>query len=156
MVPAESMADSSARRLLESGCLFHDPESPAKERSEQLMRNSDVLMLIDFVEPSPLHVPSKVFFYVRTGRPVLASAAIDSAAERILARSGIPHICLHPSDPGERVESALFEMMSYPSGPYTASGWFLETFDSSRQADTLSAWMQELVGMRTGQESAVC
>jgi hypothetical protein len=144
MSPEASMNSPEALRLKELGSLFHSPATPTKAESETAMRAANILALIDFTEPSPLHVPSKVFFYVRTGRPVLASTPAGSPAERILSRSGIPYVCLQPGNSEETVESGVMEILAHPPGPYTPTEWFVDTFDSSRQAATLANWIYEL------------
>lgn len=146
MSPEHAMVSSAASRLKELGCLFHNPDTPTKAQSETAMRAADILLLVDFTEPSPLHIPSKVFFYVRTGRPILASTPAGSPAQRILSKSGMPHICVHPGDSQERVESSVMEILAVPPGPHTPSDWFFDTFDSSRQSRTLGQWIEQLSG----------
>jgi hypothetical protein len=82
--------------LRNAGSVEHHPKAPDKSQSETIMRSSDVLLVFDFMEPARLQVPAKVFFYVRTGRPVIACTLTDSTAERILGKSGAPSVCLHP------------------------------------------------------------
>jgi glycosyltransferase involved in cell wall biosynthesis len=130
--------------LVEAGCVSFDPEQPNKHRSHELMRDADSLLLLDYLEETRLQVPAKLFFYVRTGRPVLACTLSDSSSERILKRCGVPSVCLRPDDSEDRLDAGVLEAAAWRGKTYEPSEWFLEHFDSARQAQTLSRWMMEL------------
>lgn len=130
--------------LVESGCLSFDLKHRDKEESEQLMRESDSLLLLDYMEAGQLQVPAKLYFYIRTGRPVVACTLSGSPAEGILARSGIPSICLHPDDSEEKLDAGILESATFSGSSYTPSKWFLDQFDAARHADSLSEWIGEL------------
>jgi glycosyltransferase involved in cell wall biosynthesis len=134
--------------LVEAGCVSFDPEPPDKHRSHELMREADSLLLLDYLEEARLQVPAKLFFYVRTGRPVLACTLSDSSSERILNRCGVPAVCLHPDDSEDRLDSGVLEAAAWRGKTYEPNEWFHEQFDSARQAHTISRWMSELAGAR--------
>jgi hypothetical protein len=144
LVPDTIADDETFVALRNAGCVEHHPQAPNKSQSETIMRSSDVLLVVDFMEPARLQVPAKVFFYIRTGRPVIASTLTGSPAERILAQSGVPSVCLHPDDSEDSIDRKLLEALSFESGSYTPTDWFFEHFDASRQAATLAGWMDEL------------
>jgi hypothetical protein len=148
LLPNHTVQDEAFVRLRERGCVSHETGAPDKRRSEEVMRSSDMLVLIDFMEPARLQVPAKVFFYLRTGRPILAYTLPGSSAEQILNQSGIPSVCLHPSDSEEQIDAGVLRALAIPKGAYAANEWFFENFDAARQSKTLSRWISEVSGSR--------
>jgi glycosyltransferase involved in cell wall biosynthesis len=113
-----------------------------KEAGER-MAAADFLLLLDITGRSRGYaVPSKLYEYIRTGRPVLAFTQRDSPVYRILDRSGIRHRCVYDDDNQEAVDSKVLGLLNEPSDPLAPSEWFLGTFDGRRQAQTLA----ELIG----------
>ncbi|MCL4849856.1 MAG: glycosyltransferase [Bryobacteraceae bacterium] len=141
-MPPSILSEETFQRLLETGCVSHNPARPDKQRSEQIMRDSDVLLVLDVMEKNPLHVPAKVYFYVRTGRAIVAFTRKDSPTEHILKESGVPYVCLHPEDSEEQLEAGVLQAVSFPSGLHKPSHVFLDTYDASRQAEILSEWIK--------------
>ncbi|MCZ2078870.1 MAG: glycosyltransferase [Bryobacterales bacterium] len=142
-MPPSILSEEIFQRLMETGCVSHDPPQPDKQKSEQIMRDSDVLLMLDFMDRSRLQVPAKVYFYVRTGRAVIACTRLESPTEHILEKSGIPYVCLHPEDSEEQLDMGVLKAASFPSGYHEPSSWFLDTYDASLQAIPLSKWIEE-------------
>lgn len=118
--------------LLAAGIVqIHNRYAPRIE-ALQAAEEADYLLLLDVTEPynTKLQVPSKLFDYIRIGRPILALTPEGSPTEFILARSGIPHILLHPGAPDEKVEASILNLLKLPPSPRPASAWFRENFDA--------------------------
>jgi hypothetical protein len=122
--------------LLRRGCLEIRDELVPRPEANRTMATSDCLLLIDIVNLSheAYTVPAKIYDYILLGRPILALTGRQSPVERILAQSGVPHVCLYHSDCGPAVEEKLLQFFSLPPGPVSPSAWFLENFDGQRQA----------------------
>lgn len=116
-------------------------------RAEALaaLANSDYLLLLDVCGPKAgLQLPSKIFEYLRMGRPVLAFTTRSSPVDRILERSGIPAVRVYESDPPATVDEKMVGFLNLPTEPARAAEWFWEQFDGLKQARQLAAWMEEL------------
>jgi hypothetical protein len=131
--------------LLERGVVEESP-LPRFSEAAAIMAEADSLLVIDFTTGAPgLQVPSKLYTYIRIGRPVLAITSRNSPVERILARSGIPHACIYPGSPAEEIDRRVLDFVRLPSDPVRASDWFWENFDCTRQTRTLALTMDRLV-----------
>jgi len=93
---------------------------------------ADYLLLLDLsgTHHTKLQVPSKLFDYVRIGRPILAFTPHDSPTERILTRSGAPCVVIHSEAPPEEVDAGILRLLTLPRTPQPPSPWFLQTFDA--------------------------
>jgi hypothetical protein len=130
----ETYASLVGRGLIETSPLPPFAEAAAR------MAESDYLLVIDFTTGAPgLQVPSKLYTYIRIGRPVLAITSPNSPVERILSRSGIPHACIYPGSPAEETDCRVLDFLSLPSNPVRASEWFWENFDCTAQTRTLAS-----------------
>ncbi|HOL73428.1 MAG TPA: glycosyltransferase [Bryobacteraceae bacterium] len=119
---------------------------PPFAQAARLMAETDYLLLIDFTTGAPgLQVPSKLYTYIRIGRPVLAITTRNSPVERILGRSGIPHACIYPDSPAEEIDCRVLDFLSLPTDPVSASDWFWENFDCTVQTRTLASILDRLV-----------
>lgn len=111
------------------------------ERDESLVRmaESDYLLLLDLnVKDTTLQVPSKLFDYIRTGKPILCATVKDSPTAHILARSGIPHRFFFTSSSPEDLDRALLELLQISPAPTRATDWFWDTFDARKQIRRVS------------------
>ncbi len=113
--------------------LVHRAEAQAE------MSRADCLVLLDLNEKDTgLQVPAKVFEYIRIGRPILVLTSRGSATERILAGSGIRHICLHPGDTEEENGAKLLELLRMPTDPLKPSPSFEARFNGREQTRSLA------------------
>jgi hypothetical protein len=87
--------------------------------------------------PRHLHVPAKIFDYVRAGRPILAETPAGSPADQVLANSGIPYVCLRPDFTDQRMDDAILDFLRLPRERHAPSEWFWNTFDARRQTASL-------------------
>lgn len=136
----------SFHSLTGRGCLEYTGRSVPEAEAHRLMAQSDFLLLLDLNDINArLQVPAKLFDYLRIGRPILAFTSSGSPAEHILAKSAIPHVCLHPDDPPEHIERMVGEFLQLRTEPVVASSWFWKTFNASTQAESLSRLLDSLL-----------
>jgi hypothetical protein len=111
-----------------------------KAEADRQMSHVEYLLLIDITSGTPgLQVPSKLYNYIRIGRPVLALTNRNSPVKRILANSGIPHVCLHPDSPKDETDGRVLNFLQFPTEPVRASDWFWTNFDSTAQTSQLAS-----------------
>jgi hypothetical protein len=122
-------------RLTGAGCVELTPWTDSIDEAQKVSTQADYLLLVDWKEG--LQVPSKIFDYIRIGRPVLALTAKDSPSARILKDSGIPHLILAPDTPPAVADQELFTFLQLPSDPAPPSRWFNEQFNAERRVGTL-------------------
>jgi glycosyltransferase involved in cell wall biosynthesis len=85
--------------LAEHGRLEYDPETgkSGRERIIAAMRQSDVLLLLHGSGPvCDEYIPSKIYEYLLTGRPILALAARSTELEEMVRTTG--HAYVPPDD----------------------------------------------------------
>ncbi|HPQ16288.1 MAG TPA: hypothetical protein PLP04_13730, partial [Bryobacteraceae bacterium] len=142
---ATDHAPATQKALRARGVVEELPLPPFAQAA-RLMAETDYLLLIDFTTGAPgLQVPSKLYTYIRIGRPVLAITTRNSPVERILGRSGIPHACIYPDSPAEEIDCRVLDFLSLPTDPVSASDWFWENFDCTVQTRTLASILDRLV-----------
>ncbi len=130
----QTYAALAARGVIETSPLPPFAEAAAR------MAETDYLLVVDFTTGAPgLQVPSKLYTYIRIGRPVLAITSPNSPVERILRRSEIPHACIYPGSPAEEIDRRVLEFLRLPSDPVRASDWFWENFDCTAQTKLLAS-----------------
>jgi len=118
------------------------PEAEARE----VMAKADYLCLLDNNDRNAgLQVPAKLFDYIRIGRPILAVTSRNSPAHRVLARSGVPHICIFPDNSEAEIDDALASFLQMPNTPMQADAWFWSTFDGRNQARHLVSILDRLL-----------
>jgi hypothetical protein len=103
----------------------------------QIAQSSDSLLL--FQPQSSTQVPGKLFEYLQIGRPILAFIQRNSAAERLLERSGVPYRCVYPGSTPEAMDNTIASFFDLPSTAVEASPWFEEQFNSEHQTRTLDS-----------------
>ncbi len=122
-------------RLKAVGCVEVAPWTDSIHEAQKVSTQADYLLLVDWKEG--LQVPSKIFDYIRIGRPILALTAKDSPSARILKDSGIPYLILAPETPPAVVDKELLKFLQLPSDPAASSRWFNEQFNAERRVGTL-------------------
>jgi glycosyltransferase involved in cell wall biosynthesis len=111
----------------------------------QRLAEADYQLLVDVQDPNAgLQAPAKLFDYLRIGRPVLSLTTRGSAADQILARSGIPHTSVYVDDPPESVDEKMTAFLGMSTEPVKASRWFYEHFDGIEQTRTLAEFIDSL------------
>lgn len=121
--------------LVREGWARVNPEYVPRPEALRLTATSDMLLLLDITaENTKLQVPSKLFDYVRVGRPILAFTPADSPTERILSNSGIPFVVVHPGAAPREVDDGLLRFLKLPRTAAPSSQWFRDTFDARRLA----------------------
>lgn len=140
-IPREDILDE----LIARGCVAVEVGTPSPQEAAQSMMEAHLLLLIDWVgKSSGLQVPSKLYPYLRIGRPILAITRKDSPVARILASSGVPFVALYPDDSYDAVDEKVLAFVKLSSEPTTASEWFWQTFDVERQAQQLAQLLDRL------------
>jgi len=131
---------------LRAGGALDLQETPVPRADAQReMAESDYLLLIDLTgDANGVQVPAKLFEYVRIGRPILALTTRNSPVERILARSGIPHVCMYVGDDAATLDARLLELLALPPTVSEPSRWFHEEFDARAQGDRLAGLLETL------------
>ena len=131
------------RQLARAGIVEYVPSQIPKDQARLVACQADALLLLQ--PQSGLHLPAKIFEYIRIGRPVLALVRRDSPSEHILSRCGIVYRAIYPDDPPEEVDRKIIEFLALPSDPIAPNKWFIEQFDALRQTETLSSIVERLV-----------
>jgi hypothetical protein len=107
--------------------------------------NSDGLLLIQ--PQSNIQVPAKLFEYLRLGRPILAYVIRNSPSERILRQAGVPFECIYPGQTPDEIEMRILRFILLLDGrEISCNQWFTETFDASRQVNTLDQLIRPSAG----------
>ncbi len=132
-------AEPSFRRLQDLHCL--DCTARCIPRADALRQicEADCLLLLDIVGADrSVQVPAKLYDYIRAGRPILAITPEDSPTRSVLARSGIPHVCLRPDAPDAEMDEGVAGLLRLPAGPFRPSDWFDAAFDVRRHTAVLA------------------
>ena len=114
------------------------------EKAKELVESADGLLLIDCFGVESLQVPSKLFHYIRVGRPILAITMKNSPTERILSQSGVPHTMMYWGDSVAVNAPKLAEFLALPSISTHPSEWFLKTFDGKLHTRMLASVFDHL------------
>lgn len=148
--PPEDTGDAERyRRAIEAGLVEFLPRVK-KAEADAAMAEADYLLLLDMQrenEPA-LQLPSKIFDYVRIGRPILAVTTAGSPVEWVLERSGIPAVVMRYTDPPETNARRLQELLALPSAPSAMSDWFSRTFNGDTQTAALAGILDRCLDAR--------
>jgi glycosyltransferase involved in cell wall biosynthesis len=145
-LPDETGVSDRFTRLVESGVMEFLPRT-GKDEATRALKEADYLLLLDVnTRTTPLQVPSKLFEYIRIGRPILAITMRDSPTARILERSGAGFEALYWQDPAEENERKLDRFLQRPAGGGPPSEWFVRTFDGARRTEALASILDGLCG----------
>jgi hypothetical protein len=122
-----------------NGLLECNQELVPKGDAMRLIASSPRLLLLDLTgRERNVQVPAKLFEYVRVGRPILALTTPDSPAERILAHSGVRHVCIRTTDSEDQIDAKLLEFLALPTTPVPYSDWFSTQFEARTQVAVLA------------------
>jgi len=130
--------------LSKSGFVTVRTEYVPRQQALRFTEEADFLLLLDITAPynTKFQLPSKIFDYVRIGRPILAFTSEGSPAARILEQSGIEHlIILNEASPRE-VQEGILRFLSLPRNPQKCSDWVMRNFDARSIADRVAALIQ--------------
>ncbi len=143
-LPAIEVAPVTAR-LRAAGVLEIENRQIPSAQAAELTASSDYLLLLDTTDSErTVHVPAKLFEYARIGRPILACTMRGSPVERILQRSGLVYVALHPDLPEAEMDARLAQFLRLPAEARCANDWFLNEFDAGRQAEALSRMIRQV------------
>ena len=136
--------------LTRAGVLEETVERIPPGEVARCLATSDYLLLLDIIAgQTGMQVPSKIFDYIRIGRPILASTTPNSPVERILSESGVPHTCLYPDLGDAERDRRVLEFLRLPNTPVRASETFTTRFDAQHQAEGLADLISGLYSPRT-------
>lgn len=146
--PEDTGEPERYRRAVEAGLVEFLPRVSRAE-ANAAMASADFLLLLDMPRAGgALQLPSKLFDYVRVGRPILAVTDRNSPAARLLERSGVPNVVMHWGDlPGDN-DRKLKELLELPSASTRMSQWFSSTFNGASQTGILAAILDRLLDGR--------
>jgi glycosyltransferase involved in cell wall biosynthesis len=100
---------------------------------------ADYLLLLDLnSKNTKFQVPSKLFDYLRIGRPILCYTPRGSETEQILAKSGIPHRVIGAESSPEECDRAVLEFLKLPVESSPMSEWARKTFDAREMTGYLA------------------
>jgi glycosyltransferase involved in cell wall biosynthesis len=126
--------------LIRIGCVEHSHGAVPAAEAIREMTEADFLLLLDLHHRGRgIQVPAKIFEYIQIGRPILVYTNRNSPVERILANSGIRHVCIYPESSAEEMDAAVLRFLEAPSTADRASEWFRQQFDGRAQTGTLAA-----------------
>jgi glycosyltransferase involved in cell wall biosynthesis len=138
--PRSQVGDLPAA-LEKLGCVEIVDRIPRPE-AQHLMATSDYLLLLDLEgHTEGLHVPAKIFEYLRVGRPILAYTCKNSAVERVLDRSGVPHVCVYQTDSDPKADRKVAAFLELSTEPVEMAPACREDFSAPSQAARLANWL---------------
>lgn len=117
------------------GWLKLSPPVPRAE-AQRIAEQADGFLLVQ--PQSQVQVPGKLYEYICIGRPILALVPRDSAVEQILAKAGIPYVCVYTDDDADTADRKILEFLRLPPEPMPYSEWFRENFNAEFQARQLA------------------
>jgi glycosyltransferase involved in cell wall biosynthesis len=133
------VAASSFTALHEQGLIEHTNGSVSASEALREIAEADYLLLLDVNNAGAgLQVPAKIFEYIQIGRPILTFTSRNSPVERLLDRSGAPHLCIYPDQKPEEVDSLVLAFLGMPTNPVEPGTWFQQEFDGRAQAQKLA------------------
>ncbi|MBC7799752.1 MAG: oligosaccharide flippase family protein [Gemmatimonadaceae bacterium] len=131
--------------LAAAGCLHVIRQRVPKAQARYEALNADRLLLLDVNRTNPgLQVPAKLFDYVQACRPILAFTPDGSATARLLARSGVPHVCIDPGCLPAACDAAVLAFLRRPIPFIAPDPAFLAEFDADRQTADLAALIERV------------
>lgn len=144
------VADARTRLEAAGALAVEDRMAPRQEALTATLA-ADILLLLELnaADETAVQLPAKIFEYIRACRPILAITPPDSVTRTVLAQSGVPHLCLSPTEPPERFDAALATFLATPPGPIAPSPAFLATFDAARQTEALAEAIDRLARRQT-------
>jgi len=145
--PTESDCVPGPKFLLhakQQGWLELIPEQVSPHDARQMAQDSDGLLLIQ--PHTSVQVPSKLFEYLRLGRPILAFILANTPIERILKQSGVAYRCAYAGSPPQEMDNAVHGFFDLEESADRANTWFEENFDAKKQTQVLDALIRLIHG----------
>jgi Glycosyltransferase Family 4 len=131
--------------LLSAGCLQFNAEAVPRGSALQAIADADYLLILDLHDPKNGYAaPSKLFDYVRAGRPILAFTSRNSTVATFLKECGVPYACVYPDDTEAETDQNVLSFLSQPAVPIRAGDWFWHNFDGRRQVEALASILIDL------------
>jgi glycosyltransferase involved in cell wall biosynthesis len=141
--PWDGIGDGAVERLLNHGWVQCHSQRIPQEDARRRTAEAHYLLLCDWAGPDAgVHVPVKLFDYIRIGRPILAMTKRGSSVHWILGRSGIPCMYLFDDDSDAEIDKKLATFFQWSSDPASPSPWFLRTFDGAEQVRELAGLLE--------------
>jgi glycosyltransferase involved in cell wall biosynthesis len=142
--------------LIRLGCVEHtDGYVPAAEAIRE-MSEADFLLLLDLHDRGPgIQVPAKLFEYIQIGRPILAYTNRNSPVERILAKSGVRHVCVYPESNSDEMDAAVLRLLETPATADRSSEWFRQQFDGRAQTAALAGILDAVTAADPKRQSRI-
>jgi len=141
--PWGGVCDAAVARLLNSIWVQCHRQRIPQDDARRRTAEAHYLLLCDWSGPDAgVHVPVKLFDYIRIGRPILALTKRGSSVHWILGRSGIPCMYLFDDDSDAEIDEKLVTFFQWPSDPASPSPWFLRTFDGVEQVGELAGLLR--------------
>jgi glycosyltransferase involved in cell wall biosynthesis len=129
------LTSPAVKELSRIGCLENTFDVVPRNIAIEEIQTADTLLLLDINEENVgIQVPAKLFEYVQTGRPIIAVTSRNSPTERILAASGVRHICIYQDSREEEVDARLLHGLRLPTDPVHLSASFMREFDGRNQS----------------------
>lgn len=140
-----SLETEAVAKLRSIGCFEGDGQRVSPAAASKATSECSRLLLLDSNDRKiGLQVPAKLFEYIRSGKPVLASTARGSMSEWILERSGIRFASVYPDDGPAEADRKIEEFFKASAQPSAPSAWFNDTFAAPRQAAQLASILDSL------------
>ena len=105
----------------------------------RIAAQAQYLLLLDVNEfNTKFQVPSKLFDYLRIGRPILSFTPEGSPVEKILAESGIEHRNIYPGAAPDLIDRAFLDFFRLAPESRPMSAWAARTFNARNMTETLA------------------
>jgi hypothetical protein len=124
------------------GWLRLDSDRVPQQTAHLIIQTANYLLLIQ--PQTALQVPGKLFEYLQIGRPILALVPPDSPVERILAKSGVPYLCVYPSASDREFDNLIFEFLQLSTHEVKPSQWFEDEFNAEHHAGKVAQLVQQV------------
>ncbi len=118
------------------GWLRLDSSRVPQKTAHHIIQTASYLLLIQ--PQTALQVPGKLFEYLQIGRPILAFVPPDSPVERVLAKSGVPYLCIYPGTRTNQIDDSIFEFLQLSPDAVQPSQWFEDEFNAKQHAAKLA------------------
>ncbi len=130
--------------LCKSGFVTVRNDYVPRQQALRYTEEADFLLVLDITAPhnTKLQLPSKVFDYLRIGRPILTFTADGSPTARLIEQSGIQHVIIPNDAPPREVQDGILRFLSLPRGPRQCSDWVIRNFDARNIAGRVAALIQ--------------
>jgi hypothetical protein len=126
-------------RLQQSGLVRLRNEYIPRPDAMRVACEADYLLVLDITGfDTKLQVPSKLFDYIRIGRPILLLTPPGSPSQFILERSGQPHVLIPLDASPQHYDASVLKLLTLSTEPRVAAPWFDENFDARQLTGKLA------------------